>query len=69
METVYRTYEDFQNGFVGSLNAPDSVGNLNDFSYYAKFTEKYIHVCCSRCTRFSVWLAPISKNPMKLYYN
>lgn len=66
---TYRTYEDFLNGFVGSLNAAESVGKLNDFSYYAKFTEKYIHVCCTKCNRFSVWIAPADGQGMTRYVN
>ena len=46
---VMNDIKDFNRLILQPLNNPAVKGNMDDFEYVAKPTEKYLKVACSKC--------------------
>ena len=60
---------DFKKHILAPLNHPSIRGDMDDFEYIAKPTDKYLKVACNKCTKFQVWYHSMRPGaPKELYF-
>lgn len=61
---VFANEKDLNEQLLKALNEADAAV----FQYKFHFTEKYIHIRCTSCTLFSVWLRNVDQLDMSNFY-